>query len=291
VIPALSIHAPRTLAEAVEMLDGWGSDAALYAGGTELVVLLKYGLAVYEHLIDLKSLPELQSIEVEDGAASIGAVATYRDLLRHSGLRRQWGELSHMIKQQGNPRVWAAGTLGGNLSFAESHSDPATLLISWRAELECAGAAGVRRVPVEDFIHGPLQTDLGPSEVITRIILARQGVRSGTGFQRLSMLERPTANAAVSLGTDGNGRVQRATAVVGAVGPAATRMTDAEEIMVDATFNELAERADHIAVVVSERVEPLEDGHGSADYKRHLAGELTRRALLEALAKLGNGGG
>ena len=272
------------------MLDGWGPDAALYAGGTELVVLLKYGLAVYEHLIDLKSLPELQSIEVEDGAASIGAVTTYQDLLRHSGLRRQWGELLYMIKQQGNPRVWAAGTLGGNLSFAEPHSDPATLLIGWRAELECAGAAGVRRVPVEDFIHGPLQTDLGPSEIVTRIILARQGARSGTGFRRLSMLERPTANAAVSLGTDGNGRVERATAVVGAVGPAATRVTDAEEIMVDTTVNELAERADHIAVVVSESVEPLEDGHGSADYKRHLAGELTRRALLEALAKLGNSG-
>lgn len=271
------------------MLDCWGPDATLYAGGTELVVLLKYGLAIYEHLIDLKSLPELQSIEVEDGAASIGAVATYQDLLRHSGLRRQWGELSQMIKQQGNPRVWAAGTLGGNLSFAEPHSDPATLLVGWRAELECFGIDGVRRVPVEDFIHGPLQTDLGPSELVARIILARrQGARSGTGFRRLSMLERPTANAAVSLETDGNGRIQRATAVVGAVGPAATRVTDAEEIMVDTTVAELAGRADHVAVVVSERVEPLEDGHGSADYKRHLAGELTRRALLDALAKLGN---
>lgn len=271
------------------MLDRWGPDATLYAGGTELVVLLKYGLAIYEHLIDLKSLPELQSIEVEDGAASIGAVATYQDILRHSGLRRQWGELSRMIKQQGNPRVWAAGTLGGNLSFAEPHSDPATLLVSWRAELECSGIDGVRRVPVEEFIHGPLQTDLGPSEVVTRIILARrQGARSGTGFRRLSMLERPTTNAAVSLETDGNGRVQRATAVVGAVGPAATRVADAEEIMVDTTVDELAERADHVAVVVSERVEPLEDGHGSADYKRHLAGELTRRALLDALAKLDN---
>ena len=268
------------------MLDGFGPDAALYAGGTELVVLLKYGLAVYEHLIDLKCLPELQSIEVDDGGASIGAVATYRDLLRHSGLRRQWGELSQMIKQQGNPRVWAAGTLGGNLSFAEPHSDPATLLISWRAELECSGVNGVRRVPVEDFIQGPLQTDLGPTEIVTRIILSRQGERSGTGFQRLSMLERPTANAAVSLETNGNGHVQRATAVVGAVGLKAKRLAEAEEIMINSTVEELAERADDVAVVVSERVEPLDDGHGGADYRRHLSGELTRRALLDALVKL-----
>jgi CO/xanthine dehydrogenase FAD-binding subunit len=90
-------------------------------------VLLKYGLAVYEHLIDLKSLPELQSIEVEDGHASIGAVATYQRSTPSLWFAAPVGRIAYMIKQQGNPRVWAAGTLGGNLSFAEPHSDPATL--------------------------------------------------------------------------------------------------------------------------------------------------------------------
>lgn len=272
------------------MLDGWGSDATLYAGGTELVVLLKYGLASYRRLIDLKGIPELRKIEVEDGEISIGAVATFGDLRRHSGLRSGWGELVELIEQTANPRVWAAGTLGGNLSFADPHSDPATLLICWEAELDLAGIEGIRRVPVEDFIHGPRQTDLRSSEIVTRVILPRrEGTSSTTGFRRFSTLERPTANAAVSLQTDENGRVRRAAVVVGAAGPAPARVADAEAFVAGATVDELAERADHLVSVVSERVEPIEDNHGGADYKRHLAGELARRALLDALAKLGNG--
>jgi carbon-monoxide dehydrogenase medium subunit len=290
-LPPLSIHSPGTLSEAVEILNRWGSDAALYAGGTELIVLLKYRLATYEHLIDLKSIPELQTIEVEDERASIGAVATYQQLRRHFDLRNRWGELVELVEQTANPRVWAAGTLGGNLSFADPHSDPATLLIGWGAELELTGVDGTRRVPVEDFIHGPMQTDLRHSEILTRIILARrQGRASSTGFRRFSTLERPTANAAVNLQTDESGCVQRAAVVVGAVGPTPARVVDAEALIAGAAVGELAGRTDQLAGVVSERVEPIEDNYGSVDYKRHLAGELTRRALLEALAKLGNGG-
>lgn len=272
------------------MLDGWGADATLYAGGTELIVLLKYELAAYGRLIDLKGIPELRAIEFEDGETSIGAVATYGDLRHHSGLRDGWSELAALIEQTANPRVWAAGTLGGNLAFADPHSDPATLLIGWEAELELAGIEGARRVSVEDFIHGPRQTDLRRSEIVTRVILPqRQGASSGTGFRRFSTLERPTANAAVSLQTDGNGRVRRAAVVVGAAGPAPARVADAEALVAGATVDELAERADRLAAVVSESVETIEDNHGGADYKRHLAGELARRALLDALAKLGNG--
>lgn len=270
------------------MLDGWGSDATLYAGGTELVVLLKYGLASYRRLIDLKGIPELRKIEVEDGETSIGAVATFGDLRRHFGLRNGWSELVELIEQTANPRVWAVSTLGGNLSFADPHSDPATLLIGWEAELELAGIEGVRRVPVEDFIRGPRQTNLRRSEIVTRAILPRrQGASSGTGFRRFSTLERPTANAAVTLRTDGNGRVRHAAVVVGAVGPAPARVADAETLVVGSTVGELAERADHLAAIVSERVEPIEDNYGGVDYKRHLAGELARRALLDALARLG----
>src|SRR5918911_1740620 len=178
-LPSLSIHSPNTTSEATEMLESWGSNATLYAGGTELVVLLKYGLAVYEHLIDLKSIPELRTIEIEDRETSIGAVATYRDLIHHSNLRKKWGELPDLIEQTANPRVWAVGTLGGNLSFAEPHSDPATLLISWGAELELVGNDEMRRVPVEDFIYGPLRTGLRRTEMLTRIILpAQQGMSS-----------------------------------------------------------------------------------------------------------------
>jgi carbon-monoxide dehydrogenase medium subunit len=94
----------------------------------------------------------------------------------------------------------------------------------------------------------------------------------------------------VNLQTDESGCVQRVAVVVGAVGPTPTRVVDAEALIAGAAVGELAERTDQLAEVVSERVEPIEDNYGSVDYKRHLAGELTRRALLDALAKLGDGG-
>lgn len=240
--------------------------------------------------MDIKDIPELTGIAREGQRLSIGATTTYRTLQSSPELCSALPELVGLIGRIANVRVRAAGTLGGNLCFVEPHSDPATLLLACDAEVECAGVQGVRRLPLREFLVGPLQSALEPDELLTRIHVTLSEHRTGVGYQRIAHLERPTANVAVRLEVNASGAVRSARIAVGAVGPVPARQVHAEELLSGLALPEVPKRADAVAAAVSEQVDVMEDMHGSADYKRHLAGELCRRALAEALTQLGTGG-
>jgi carbon-monoxide dehydrogenase medium subunit len=182
-------------------------------------------------------------------------------------------ELARLEATVANLRVRAAGTLGGNLCFAEPHSDPATLLVALGAEVELASRSGTRRLPVQDFVMGPLQTALAPGEIMTaiRIPVPRAGTR--VAFERIRLKERPVANVAVML-TGAEARV-----VVGAVGPRPLRVHAAEEVLVDRP-----EAIEAACSLVEAGVEPYADSEASIEYKRHLSSVLTGRALRRAAA-------
>src|SRR5437667_9923681 len=117
------IHQPSTVAEAAEMLVHFGEDAALYAGGTELLLAMKHDVLRYKHLIDVKVIPGLDSIELHDGMIRIGATATHRNIERSALLRSRLPAFATMESPVANVRVRNTGTLGGNLCFAEPHPD------------------------------------------------------------------------------------------------------------------------------------------------------------------------
>lgn len=275
-LPPFELHRPADLSEALGLLAEHGDDAAVYMGGTELLLLLKLGLVEPGHLVDGKGLAELQGVRVHPDRIEIGAAVTYRHLERDPDVAAALPALTALVRQVANVRVRNAGTLAGNLCFAEPHSDPATLLIALDAEVELASPAGRRRLPLGAFVRGPLDVDLRAGEIMTTVVVPRPAAGAVVTFRRLALKERPTANVATVLG----GPAGTTRVVVGAAGPRPVRVRAAEELLAANGTGGLAEAAGLAGVDSAATT----DGDGTAEYKRHLVEVLVRRAAAPALA-------
>jgi carbon-monoxide dehydrogenase medium subunit len=272
-LPDFHLERPGTLTEAVKLLEEHGDEAALYMGGTELLLAMKFGLASASVLVDGKRLAELMRIGTGEAWLTVGAGLTHLQLESDPIIRELLPELARLERTVANFRVRAAGTLGGNLCFAEPHSDPATLLIALGAEVELISRSGIRRLPLHEFLRGPLQTALAPGEIMTAVLVPIPSPETRIAFERIRLKERPVANVAVMVSSE------EARVVVGAVGSHPTRLTEAEDVLF---VN--PEAVDEVCSAVYSGVEPYEDQEGSIEYKRHLASVLARRALRRALA-------
>src|SRR5437762_2903974 len=154
------VHRATSVAEAIALRTKFGDDAAVYAGGTELLLAMKLGIARWPHLIDVKPIAELRRIDVTRGVLRIGATVTHWDLERDEQVARAVPALARLERNVANVRVRAAGTLAGNIAFAEPHADPPALLMALGASIVLAGSRGTRTVAVRDFITGMYQTTL-----------------------------------------------------------------------------------------------------------------------------------
>src|ERR671936_348595 len=150
-----TIHQPRNTAEASEMLAQFGEQGRLYAGGTELLLAMKHDLLRYQNLVDVKTIPGLDRIEAKNSSVAIGSAATHRAIERSPIVKERLAVLSEMETRVANVRVRATGTLGGNLCFAEPHSDPATLLLALDARAHVEGSRGSRTLSIDGLITGP----------------------------------------------------------------------------------------------------------------------------------------
>jgi len=284
-IPRFSLVRPATLDDAFAAYEAADGDAAYIAGGTELLQVMKMGFAQFRTLIDLKRVPDLQGIAL-NGALRIGAAVTHREIERSAAVSGAVPGLIALERRVANARVRNTGTLGGNLAFAEPHSDPATFLLACGASVEVASAgAARRRIPIDGFVVGPLATALEPGEVLVAVEIPRSAPGEGRAYEKLAFFERPAASVAVRL-VVGNGAVTDATVAVGSIGEIPERVdaAAAEFVGVAATAPEVdaaALRA-HDALGT---VDIVADLNGSVDYKRHLAGVLLRRAAAGALAE------
>ena len=284
------LHRPRSLDEVFALVDRHGEDASLYAGGTELMVEMKARILQYLHLIDLKGVTELKEIRLEDDALVIGALATHHRIATDPLVAQSAPAYALLSGDIANIRVRCAGTIGGNLCFAEPHADPPALLAALGARIRLQARDGVRECAVDDFFQGAFETARRPDEVVTAVVLPRSAARSGAAYRNFGHLERPAVGAAVVLvadaGTCANARLR-----LGAIGSVPIRLPATEAALgglpLDAVAHELRRRAaDEIG-----GIEATDDIHGSADYKRHLAGVLLTRAAAAAVAAATRGGG
>src|SRR6266571_4034220 len=154
-LPRFTIDQPASLTEASELLLEYGEDGRAYAGGTELLLAMKQGGLRYRHLVDIKTVPGLNTIEEQDSQIRIGALVTHLALERSTLIRERLPAFAELEAHVANPRVRATGTLGGNLCFGEPHSDPATLLLCLEARLQVAGPQGKRELPIDELLVGP----------------------------------------------------------------------------------------------------------------------------------------
>jgi carbon-monoxide dehydrogenase medium subunit len=285
-LPPFELHRPRSIEEVSELQARYGDDAALYCGGTELLLLLKLGFASFGHLIDLKGIEELRGVRAENGSLVVGAAVTHRQLERSELVLERLPALAAMERRVANLRVREVGTLGGNLCFSDPHSDPATFLLALDAEVECRrGSLPARRVAVRDFVVGPYHTALGEGEVLVsvRIPVLPEGAR--VAHAKFAVHERPAA-AVACLARVQDGAIAEARVAVGSVGAMPVRASDAERALLGAPAAELdPELLARAGELAAEASAPVEDANGSPEYKAQLVRVLVERTLREACAR------
>lgn len=269
-LPDFTVERPGSLDEAIALLERLGDDAAFYMGGTELLLLMKLGMADASVLVSGKRLAELRGIERTESVVRIGAGHTYREIERSIVIRAALPSLATLASEVANLRVRNVGTLGGNLCFAEPHSDPATLLVALGAKTRLTSVTGERTLSLEQFVTGPLTTARRDGEVMTRIDVPVPAPDAAVGYYRVKFRERPVVNVAVVSNLDAP-RV-----VVGAVGGRPCRVPTAEELL--AAESPIQE----VAAAAGAAIEPIVDLDGDVEYKRHLVEVATKRACMAA---------
>lgn len=278
------LHRPETVEQASDLLAELGPAAALYCGGTELLLVAKLGLTDFTDLIDVKRIPELAGIDA-NGALRIGAATTHRELEHSPIVRARWPSLAAMERHVGNIRVRNVGTIGGNLCFADPHSDPATYLIAAGARLIARRGGGApREIAVEEFTRGPYRNALAAGELLVGVEVPELPPGSALVHRKMSFRERPAITVATSV-TVIDGAVAQARLAVGSVGVAPVRLRGAEPALVGADASSPEEqRLSEFAQNAAEEAQPVADANGSVEYKRQLVRVLVGRCAREAVS-------
>jgi carbon-monoxide dehydrogenase medium subunit len=293
-LPPFTLHRPGSIGQASRLLADLGDEGAAYCGGTELLLAMKLGLASYEHLVDLKRVDDLRGIEpipatgsASGGGIRIGAASTHREIETSAVLHASYPELCAMISQVANVRVRSVGTLGGNLCFADPHSDPASFLLAAGAVFTCQRGQATRRIPAAAFFTGLYQTALAPGELLTAVELPARPDRAALSHVRFKLTERPavTVSAMLTL-APGEGAapgVSEARLIVGSVG--SVPFTARTAVLAGATAGDFETRAAECAGQAAAGCAPLPDGEAAEDYLRHLVFLHARQALGEAFTR------
>ena len=277
-----SFHAPGALAEAVELLDSLGGDAKVLAGGQTLVPAMNMRMARPSALIDLNQIPELRFIRREEGALRIGAMTRQRTLERSAEVGRH-AEILHLaLPHIAHFQIRNRGTLGGSVA----HNDPAAELPAIVALLDgvvtVASRAGERRLRWDEFFLGMLRTAAEPNEIVTSVSLPALPEQSGAGFAEVSRRHGDFAlvGAAAVLHADERGAIDLARLVLFGVGAGPVRSGAAETCLVGETGGPALWR--EAADIATRGLDPFDDLHASAAYRREVAATLARRVLAQA---------
>jgi aerobic carbon-monoxide dehydrogenase medium subunit len=285
VLRPFALYQASTVGEASEVLAREGADAVLYAGGTEILLVLKTGLLRVGSLVDVKRIAGLSEIRSDNGHLTIGATATHRAVERSEVVRARCPLIAGVAQHVANIRVRSVGTVGGNLAFADPHSDLATLFLVFDAVVRLGSRSGERELRLDDFVQGPYETARAEDELLTSVRLTAWPAGTAGAYVKFGVYERPTLGVAAALMRDGDGPVTGARLAVGCVTPRPQRLLAAEERLRGLTVADVHRHADEIATLAARDVEPLGDLHGSAEYKREMTRVFVRRILKIAAAR------
>ena len=253
---------------------------------------MKLGLASYEHLVDLKCVHGLRGITaLPSGGAHIGAASTHREIETSAVLQASYPEMSAMTSQVANVRVRSVRTLGGNLCFADPHSDPASFLLAADAVFVCQHGETIRRIPAASFFTGLYETALAPGELLTAVELPSRPDRAALSHLRFTLTERPavtiTAMLTLAAGGERRGRRQRGSPDrrLGGQRPVRRGHADPGRPLDRPRRRHFEARAEQCAGQAAAVCAPLSDGEASVEYLRHLVFLHARQALRDAFAR------
>ncbi len=279
---------PRSIEDCLKLLAERGPEAKLVAGGTDLLPQMKNGLIKPAAVIDLSGVADLRVLRREDGAGlRVGASVAAREIELDPYTRSTYPALAESGALVGSVQIRNLATVGGNLCNAAPSADMAPPLLALDAEAIIAGPRGRRRVPMADFFTGVRRTVLAPDELLVELIVPAPGPRSGGQYLRHTP-RRELDIAVVGVASQitlSDGVCRKARIALAAVAPTPIRATAAERALEGQPLT--AQQIARAAQLAVEAARPISDQRGSADFRRHLVGVLTRRTLTTALERAG----
>jgi aerobic carbon-monoxide dehydrogenase medium subunit len=284
-LQSLQLIQPTTVHEASKALTDYGEKAKVYAGGAELLLLLRNGLLQSEVLVDVKKIEALHRITFENAALRIGACVTHHEIENSRVVRDHAPSLARAESQVANVRVRNQGTLGGNLAFNDPHSDPGTVLLIHNASVVIGNEGGERRVALDKFFVDMYATVLEADDLLIEIQIPTLPVGMMSAYLRLHRYQRPTLGVAASARIR-NGTVDEVRMAVGCIGPKSTRLTELEAKIHGATLSEAGRIVAEEKLYLRGLLRPVDDLLGSAEYKLHMTGVMLADALEQVC--LGN---
>ena len=284
-MPDVRYEAPRSIDQAVSLLHA-DPGAAILAGGTDLLIQCRTGAKRPTAFIDVKHIPQLIGITLDDRWLHIGAAACAADITGHRDVKRLWPGIVDAVRLIGSTQIQGRGTVGGNLCNASPAADATCALIVNGAICVIAGLRRERLVPVEEFCIAPGKTVLERDEILVELRIARPAARTADAYLRLiprSEMDIAVAGAGVSVTLDVDGVCTAARVAVAAVAPTCRLVPEAAAAVIGSPMD--AEALGRARAAASAAARPIDDKRGTVSYRRRVAGVLTSRALAIAAAR------
>jgi aerobic carbon-monoxide dehydrogenase medium subunit len=280
-LSSLQLIQPQTVVQASAALMQFGERARIYAGGAELLLLIRHGLLESEILVDVKKIDRLHQVAADHNALRVGACVTHRELEAHPLLRQHAPSFAYAESQVANPRVRNQGTLGGNLAFNDPHSDPGTVLLIHDAIVNLGRNNGERKLPLSQFFCDMYATALTPEELLLEVEIPFLPAGMTSAYQRLHRYQRPTLGVAAALRMTGK-IIDEARLGVGCVGPQALRLQELETKLCGAKLSDAKRIIAEEKNQLRQLLRPVDDLLGSADYKLYMTTVMLGDALEDA---------
>lgn len=266
-----------------------GEKAALWAGGTDLLLQWQRGAVEFESCIDLSGLDQLATISSDTSETSIGALTTIASLAANGHIANTFPVLVEMAALFATPQIRHLATIGGNLCHAVPSADAATPLIALEAEIDLASVSGTRTLPLESFFTGAKQTELKSDEILTGIRVPQPDPRTACSFQKMmrASVDIALVSSTCRLTVDDDGRITRARIALGAVAPTPIRSAGAEGLLTGKALSEVdGALTAEVGTLAAADTRPITDVRTTAEYRRHASSVLTRRAVEQAVRSL-----
>jgi aerobic carbon-monoxide dehydrogenase medium subunit len=273
--------APTTLDEALALLEEYGEDAKVLAGGQSLIPLMKLRFASPRALVDINGVSELGELEEQDGSLHVGALVRHKACERSELLRGRWATMGDAAPLISDPIVRNLGTVGGSLAHADPQGDWGSVMLAMRAEITVRGPNGTRTIPIDEFFQGPFTTALEPTEILTGVRIPDPGARAGGTYLKLERKvgDFATVGVAVHLSFS-NGSVGTAGIALTGVGPKNLRAEAAEQALAGRALDD--EAMSEAARLAAEAAEARTDVRGTEAYKRNVVRVFVERGLRKA---------
>jgi carbon-monoxide dehydrogenase medium subunit len=280
-------HAPRSIPDALALLNQFGDEAKLLAGGHSLLPMMKMRFAQPGHLIDLGRIAELKGISEKGGTLHIGAMTTENELIWSKLLQEKCPLLVEGARLISDPQVRYKGTIGGDISHGDPGNDHPALMLALGASFVLRSTTGDRIVAADGFFVGTYDTLMKPGEIMTEIRIPVPAAGTGYAYAKLKRKVGDFATAAAAVVLRMNGDTVREVAIaLTNVGPTPLKASAAENALRGKTLTDASIAA--AADLAMSICDPATDQRGDAEYRTAMAGEMTQRALRTARTRARN---